>query len=397
MEVRAGSRTTGADAPAIAPLQTRTARRTRPARRALLAGGLGIGLLGALAACGDDEEQAREEWSAMGERPEKHANEPRVLGEPLTPEDPRGLECSSARLTLTNVARRSVLEPEDARIISGKGEGPSRSLNAPEDEEFLLFTLGSESFVWDLDQRPEPPAASIAVRRHDGTVVTVMDPVQLPGNYTVRVAADPDPQDAVLEVSEGGRTQRLSLIDGSLIDTEVPHVYGRTRLSGSAWPGGGIEVVGEQAPDASGQEARDADGGIDRVTLVALSARDMPMSRSLGWAEDGEQLLRLEIDAFHHFSRREIGSVLLPVDLAASVLRLPDGTEREPLAIADSLRPPDGPALGSTVHLWFSIPVDLEAAEARITAVPFPRRKGLAEQLAASCSMTIPLTLEQQR
>lgn len=132
MEDRPGSRTKDADAPAIAPLQTWTARRTRTARRALLAGGLGIGLLGALAACGDDaEKQSGAMWSTLGERPKKHADEPTVHGDPITPEDPRGLECSRSRFTLTRVSRRAVLEPEDARIIFGKAEGPSDALRAP--------------------------------------------------------------------------------------------------------------------------------------------------------------------------------------------------------------------------------------------------------------------------
>lgn len=101
-------------------------------RRSLLAGGLGIGLLGALAACGDDvEKQSGAMWSTLGERPKKHADEPTVHGDPITPEDPRGLECSRSRFTLTRVSRRAVLEPEDARIISGKAEGPSDALSAP--------------------------------------------------------------------------------------------------------------------------------------------------------------------------------------------------------------------------------------------------------------------------
>lgn len=376
-------------------------RQVPSTRRALLAGGVGLlGALGALTACGDEEERSsREMWDSLGERPEKYSAEPRVAPDSITPEDRRGLECSPARFVLTASSRRATFEPMDAQVFRGDSEEePSSPVSAPEGEEFLLCTLDREHFVWDIAAATEPPTARIVVQRPSGEIALPMDVDFIPGSYLMRVAADPAPEDAVLEVSERGKMQRLSLIDGSLVHSDVAHIYGRTQLVGDSWPAGGVEIRGEQSPEADGEEARDAHGTKDRITLLGMSARDMPMARSLGWAPDGEQLLRLEISAVHRVVRAEDGAaVLLPVDLSGSVLRLPDGSEREPVEVDDARHQPDGGSLGETVYLWFSVPVDLTAAEVHLVVIPFPRREGLAEELAASCAMTIPLTLEQPR
>ncbi|MGO1225374.1 MULTISPECIES: hypothetical protein [unclassified Brachybacterium] len=125
-------------------------------------------------------------------------------------------------------------------------------------EEFLLLPLDVEHGAWKLSDPVEPPLVRIVVRGAGGEVVAPLDPTQVPGSCLVRVVADPAPEDAVLEVIQWGKARRLSLIDG--------------------------------------------------FSVLALSARDLPMNRSFGWAGDGEQLLRLEIDAFHWFSRREGGA-----------------------------------------------------------------------------------------
>lgn len=370
--------------------------RALPGRRRLLTGGAALGLLGALSACaGEQQQKARERWAALGERPDKYGAEPRTLPASITPEDRRGLESSVGRHVLTGTERRADLEPLDAASILNEDEPPDEPVTAPEGEEFLLFTLDAVQLVWRLPDTVPLPRARCVVRRPGGEEGFPLDLRQASGTWIVRVAADAAPQDAVLEVVELGRTQRLSLIDGSLVHTDVPHLYGRTRVTGTSWPGGGVEAFGKQAPEADGEEAEDAHGNRDRISLLAKAVRDMPLSRSLGWAADGEQLLRLTVDAWHRVFRPDSGaSVLLPLDLTGSVLRLPDGTERQPAEVMDARHQPELGGLRGTVLLTFSVPVDLTSAEVRLAAIPFPRREGLADQLAASCAMTVPLTLE---
>lgn len=364
-------------------------------RRGLLAGGAVLGLLGALSACtGEQEREDRERWASLGEQPERYDATSRTSPDPFTPEDRRGLECSLGQLLLTARGRRDSLEPVEIQEVLGEDELPQEGLAAPEGEQFLLCTLDVERILWELPEGVPLPRARFVVRRPGGEISVPVDPRKTTGTWIVRVVADPSPEDAVLEVVELGRTQRLSLVDGSLVHTDVPHIYGRSEVVGEPWPGGGAVLEGEQAPEASGQDSRDAHGNLDRITLQALAVKDVPLSRTLGWAADGEQYLRVMVNTWQHFSRPDSGaSVLLPLDLSGSRLRLPDGTEREPALIADSRRQQDILHPTNMAVLWFSAPVDLTAAEVRISANPFPRREGLAEELAASCAMTIPLTL----
>lgn len=373
---------------------THHAPRSTP-RRALLLGGV-TGVVGAAALSGcTGRHDSGPDWEALGEEPERYRAEAGTRPGRIETEDPRGLESSVGRLVVTGAERRAALEPQDAVSLSDGVEEPPEPVSAPDGEEFLLVELDVEDVQWRLAESIPPPRTRFVLRRGDGEVTTPVAANGLVGTWLLRVAADPAPEDAVLEVVEFGRTQRLSLVDGSLVHTDVPHLYGRSRLVGEDWPGGGIALEGEQAPEAVGQSAEDERGDRDSVALQALSARDLPMSRARGWAADGERLLRLEIDTWHRVTRRDdFVSVLLPVDLSRSVLRLPDGGEREPVRLEDSRHLPEWRELGGTVVLWFSVPVDTSDAEVLVRATPFPRREGLAEELAASCAMTIPLTFE---
>lgn len=385
----------GSSAPA-APRATSTADRGAwpgPAtgRRALLAGGTALALLGALTACEDEKGPTARSADDLGALPTRI--EPTVVAA-LAPEDPRGLASSLTRIVLRGSERQRTLDPDRVAELTG-GSAPEKPLEAPDGEEFLLAALEGEEPLWSTSAFPEPPDGRVIVRRPEGEESFPVPIDRVSSGILLRIVADPGPEDAVLELTELGRTQRLSLVDGTLLHTDLPDLSVRTVLGGENWFDQGVELVGTQEPAAEREEATDAGGGTDRVTLQAMHGTTTLLDPVLGWAPEGAQLLAVVVQALQqHRARAGAEQVLLPMDLSDSHLVLPDGEEREVLAVQDQLHAPPGRELGTRITLWFEIPLELTSAEVHVAAMPFPRRDGLAEELAASCAMTIPLTLE---
>lgn len=368
-------------------------KRTGPTtgRRALLAGGTALALLGALTACEDDKGPTARSEDDLGALPTRI--EPTAVAA-LTPEDPRGLASSVTRIVLAGSERHRSLDPDRVSELTGRS-APEEPLEAPEGEEFLLVALKDEEPLWTTSAFPEPPVGRVIVRRPEGEESFPVPIDRVSTGMLLRIVADPGPEDAVLELTELGRTQRLSLLDGTLLHTDLPDLSDRAVLSGENWFDQGVELVGTQDPAAEREEATDAGGATDRVTLQAMHGTTTPLDPVLGWAPEGAQLLAVVVQAFQqHRARPGAEQVLLPMDLSGSRLVLPDGEEREVLAVQDPLHAPPGKDLGTDIRLWFEIPLDLTSAEVHVAATPFPRRDGLAEELAASCAMTIPLPLE---
>src|SRR5690606_24657110 len=128
-----------------------------------------------------------------------------------------------------------------------------------------------------------------------------------------RTDAAQAPECVVRDLAALGRTQRLSLVDGALLDTDLPDLEGRT----------------------------------------------VP-----GWAAEEAQLLLVVVQAFQsHRARPDAEQLLLPMDLSGSRLVLPGGEEREVLAFQDALHAPPGARTGTDIRLWFEISLDLASAE----------------------------------
>ena len=370
-------------------------RRARPdpvaGRRALLAGGTALALLGALTACDDEKGPAVRSEDDLGVLPTRI--EPDAVAS-LTPEDPRGLACSLTRIVLAGGEQLRTLEPDRVAELTG-GSTPEEPLEAPEGEGYLLVALEGEEPLWVTQSFPEPPVGRVIVRRPDGEEAFPVPVERVRSGMLLRTVADPAPEDAVLELTELGRTQRLSLVDGTLLHTDLPDLGSRTVLDGEDWFGAGTELVGTQDPAAQREEATDPAGGRDRVTLQAMYGATAPLDPVLGWASEGAQSLLVVVQAFQtHRARPDAEQILLPMDLSGSRLALADGEEREALAVQDEMHAPPGRRTGPDARLWFEIPVDLTSAEVHVVAAPFPRREGLAEELAASCAMTIAVSLE---
>lgn len=360
-------------------------------RRALLAGGAALALLGALTACDDEKGPAVRAGDDLGDLPTRI--EPGAVA-PLTPEDPRGLACSLTRVVLTGGEQLRALAPDRVSELTG-GSAPEEPLEAPEGEGYLLVALEGEEPLWVTQTFTEPPICRVIVRRPDGEETFPVPVDRVRSGMLLRTVADPAPEDAVLELTELGRTQRLSLVDGTLLHTDLPDLGSRTVLDGEDWFGAGTELVGTQDPAAQREEATDPAGGRDRVTLQAMYGATAPLDPVLGWASEGAQFLLVVVQAFQtHRAQPDAEQILLPMDLSGSRLVLPGGEEREVLVVRDEMHAPPGRSAGTDIQLWFEIPLDLVSAEVHVAATPFPRREGLAEELAASCAMTIPLSFE---
>lgn len=367
----------------------------RTSRRALVVGGL-AGLTGAVALGGcTPSPTARKatgpDWTSLGDRLVIVRPESLPDLEPAAPEGPGRLETSAGRYVLAGTHLRTVLDPMLAGELRFGSDAPEEEIAAPEGEEYLFFSLESELVPWGFTRYARRPQIVVRIHRPDGQVELVENWATIAGDHMVRVIADPGPEDAVLEITDHDKVQRLSLIDGSLLDSEVRHIYGRHLLVG-ATPG----VAAIELEDRFEAEHETEGGELDRLTLETTHAATSPMTSRLGWAEDGEQFVgvRVRTEQFYSpaFSRSRTP---VPVDPSISVLRLADGTELSPVDIENAATAGDRGVFSPTEDLlWFAVPADLEVAHLALRVEPFPRRADLAELLDVDAGLITELTFE---
>lgn len=194
---------TGGPTVAPAPRAARLEPRLAPAtgRRALLAGGTVLALLGALTACDDEKGPEVRSLDDLGVLPTRI--DPDAFAS-LTPEDPRGLSCSLTRITLRGGEQLRALTPDRVAGLTGEST-PEEPIEAPEGEGFLLVAPEGEEPPWISQTIPERPVDRVIVRRPDGEEAFPVPIDQVRSGTLLRTVADPAHEDA-LHAPPGART-----------------------------------------------------------------------------------------------------------------------------------------------------------------------------------------------
>ncbi|MGP9536468.1 hypothetical protein ACT3SP_00550 [Brachybacterium sp. AOP43-C2-M15] len=362
-------------------------------RRALLAGPLGV--LAVLTAAGcSGRARPGAEFDGLGTVPEEVHSGSLLTLDPV--EGAQVLLTTTDSIRLGSVgAAESFTAGELGAMVSGRGQAtdtPSdHPVPAPEGQRYLVVELlrdggGAAPSPAPPSEDPEGSTHSMIVSGPDGgTTETEVDLVAGSTQFLMLVPVDPGPEGAVLEVVTDGATQRLSLVDGSLLHTDVPHAYDRQR---------GVAAHGE-ITDLFTAERRDAGGG----AVVGLSlALENPATAAYrwggGWAPAGSHFLSVDADIAQWVEPAESGEGLAHEagELGSATLTLPDGTVIEPVELGPRDGPPGEPGPeGQVWRAWFEIPTDLAAATLRGVARPSESRAGLIEAFADSVALEAAL------
>lgn len=393
---RGGAQETGAD---MSGSMHARARR-RPRRELVRVGAVGaaLGLGGLLVGCSPSADTGPEDVDELGTEPESiHETAGLGLSAPESGTSAGVLVTAEGlyRLGAVGVVDRlsaTVIEDRLSRILDS-----DEDVVAPEGEAFLMASISVESVHWQTASAASavgtawvdggaPPSARIVVTRGGEEISTGITLWTSDMAWLMRVPADPAPADAVLEVEMDGRIQRLSLVDGSLISTDLPDLYGRSEVAAH---GGGEDDVADLYLDAE-----DEHGSTDSVVLAIRSVWTTPLSDLLGWAEEGRQHLAVGFDTEQRMRRGADGAIvsypMRPVGCTAA----PDGEETaEPLLLEHVQRTESyGRYEGDSWTAWFSVPSGFETAQVTVGAEVLPRREGLAEALGIGDGLRITVT-----
>ncbi|MGY5765191.1 hypothetical protein ACXET9_08320 [Brachybacterium sp. DNPG3] len=266
---------------------------------------------------------------------------------------------------------------------------------APEGEVYLVVSLVREGRGWQTASTdgtdwltgagPVTTARLIVVR--DGEEVAATADLWLSESaWLLRVPADPAPDEAVLEVETDGKIQRLSLVDGSLISSDVPQVYGRSAVEDYA--------QGEDDSSSLYLDAEDERGNRDSLSVYLNGAWATPLSTALGWADDGRQHLAVLVDTQQSLMR-DLDKALLfyPVRIGAATATADGEASVEPALVEHVMHSGSlGLSSRDTWVVWFSVPADFTTVEAVIGLDVLPRREGLAEALGLGEGLRFTVT-----
>lgn len=270
--------------------------------------------------------------------------------DPVEPDPSRVLEIpglryrvSGARITPSlpwSEAEELGFLPADARDQEADGD---QEVPAPPGEVYLLAEL-----VVDAPAIFSPHLPEVDV--HGDRLVIGGEPGEpWPRPMTsgsrvciaLTVPEDPDPEAAMIEVRCEDVAQRLSLVDGSRIASDLEHWYGQWYQASPA------QVWWERRDEARGGALLMA-GAVDSISVH-------PALGDSTWPSPGNILLGVELAVLPPPE----GLTPLP-DLA---LVLPDGAEARPrgATAAEALEEPEHP-----LRIWFEVPHEVEEATLRL-------------------------------
>lgn len=347
-------------------------------RRALLAGGA-LGLIGVLAACGDDApEDAEDPLRDLGLVPA------RLPVDAPTGSGPDGGESLLIPEGTVEVLARRVTESLTAAELdelipdAAPREG---DVTAPDGRAFLLVTFRCRAAeeTWN----GAGSTARLLLQRDGEPVATPIDLVTHEVAYLGQVPADPGPEDAVLEVESLGKIQQLSLIDGTRVSSDVPPSTERRHIEDASL---------EAALEASfRRESEDDHGNFDTFSLACLGVRTAAVSETQGWPGEGQQYVAVGLGCRQRFLRAGDPAALeLPPQPQGCRITLTDGSTAEPVAVELSERHRSGGRFaGDDFTVWFEVPLDMESVDIQLNAVPFPRRDGLSEALQSADGLQV--------
>lgn len=216
-------------------------------------------------------------------------------------------------------------------------------------EAFLIATVGAGDAR--TMSTTSPPAAPVVDRvLLSGTEVpTAVGPLTAPRDnlpermtktIVASVPADIAAQDAVLEVGAGDVAQRLSLVDGTRVHSDIEH-----------WYRDEVEVSAQRVSWERYAEEHVPEGPV--LAGCVLGGTVQPTHSDGTWPAADHVVLGVEVVGMRPLpSTREVSTM---------VLQLPDGSE----AAADG-DPGEALATQGAVRARFDVPADLESATVRI-------------------------------
>ena len=366
-------------------------------RRALVGTGA-AGALGALAlvACTGDS-STEDPWQQVGARPQPVSAEGLDLGDVLPG---RQVESPDFAFEVSTSGLFSAFTRDEMKDMMPRAAPPAEGLTAPEGSAYLVATFDERY----LDDERWPPEAEVPVRQRIAVTdaagertVLELDPELRETEWLLQVPADPDPQDAVLELDLAGRIRRLSLVDGSVVHDDLAYLADRPRSAE-------MLIDAEEHEPLLEAESVDEDGATDSVSIGLGRVVLLPASTDHGWPTEGTLFLGVTV---HHAqfltpSREQLPNqwplerLRLPSRPEGCTLTLPDGTEAVQIAteVAHGGGVVDGQYDAAVHRIWFEVPVDVSTADVQLRLSLCPRREELAELLGirdgAGATLTVP-------
>lgn len=366
-------------------------------RRALVGTGA-AGALGALAlvACTGDS-STEDPWQQVGARPQPVSAEGLDLGDVLPG---RQVESPDFAFEVSTSGLFSAFTRDEMKDMMPRAAPPAEGLTAPEGSAYLVATFDERY----LDDERWPPEAEVPVRQRIAVTdaagertVLELDPELRETEWLLQVPADPDPQDAVLEIDLAGKVRRLSLVDGSVVHDDLAYLADRPRSAE-------MLIDAEEHEPLLEAESVDEDGATDSVSIGLGRVVLLPASTDHGWPTEGTLFLGVTV---HHAqfltpSREQLPNqwplerLRLPSRPEGCTLTLPDGTEAVQIAteVAHGGGVVDGQYDAAVHRIWFEVPVDIGTAAVQLRLSLCPRREELAEILGirdgAGATLTVP-------
>jgi hypothetical protein len=275
---------------------------------------------------------------------------------------------AQSTVSVALIYRGDELQPETtAHALSGEML-PSRdeAVAADDGEQFVAVKFAKESRTTTLvDDTPSAQAQAQAQR-----IVITRDgesqryPIaNLTGDefYLFQAPVDASPDDAVLEVEIEGVTQRLSLLTGERLPSELDALFDRH---------------GEVSYDSEGQgyvsEYVEVGDREHNVLTWIQSVSTEPLMHGHGWPDEGEMFLWADVQLRHTVNNDASGGgvwrylELEPGSGTTITVELADGSVREALLVQELASGSD-----TTYRVWFSVPADLDAAQVVVDVHPF--------------------------
>lgn len=288
--------------------------------------------------------------------------------------------------------RLRTLEAADAAAFSGLSLEASSDVTAPDGKEFLLARIESQQRFWGDSSTSRP--AVIAGDQESWIPQLLIERSAAPvdrleaGTYLLLVPEGAAREDAVLELDIAGRVQQLSLLDGSMVSTDLEHLHERHDRVRVAQDGRPVGSLSDLRVDAY-EEA--PDGRNDTLGMSLLGLFTEPIAEGDDWPAEGMMLTWVGT-LFQQSVTASGGEERETFDpeLASAVLELEDGT----LIESPGLEGPSFSVDRDSSWLRFEVPLDIEAATLRIEVTPHQRWDGIDELLAEATTLEAELLFD---
>ncbi|MGY5765193.1 hypothetical protein ACXET9_08330 [Brachybacterium sp. DNPG3] len=363
-----------------------------PGRRVVVLGGAAAATSAVLALAGCSRSDDR--YATLGEDPVLlRADRATTMLEPVG-DQAQALISSAGTWRVRGTLLADRFEAADAEALDGVfSDDGGEDVVAPDGQQFLLVRLEVEQQWWGgPTYAPYTVTGSSVVQATldaEGTALDVSATYVATGTYLMRVPADPAPSDAVLTVVTDGKSQQLSLIDGTRVTSDVELLYGRHDEVVVKDGDRELADLNElyRVVDVDGP-----DGARTRLTAWPRQIFTAPVDVDGTWPETGTQILWISLildqstygadDPASELDEHEIAQTLL----RRLVLELDDGTAIEQTDLA-----PASDVLSGT-WLRVEVPLAVESARCTLEVDPLASWEGLVEEIGDAAEVSFDLS-----